>query len=119
MWNPFRRKKEVRATLEEILIQGGVLVKDVTKEQALQIPAVSACVDLICNTIASLPILLYQENNGNVKPIIDDRVLLLNDDTKDTLSGVDFKRAMIEDYLLLGGSYAYRNRVRNNTKSIH
>ena len=119
MWNPFRRKKEVRATLEEILIQGGVLVKDVTKEQALQIPAVSACVDLICNTIASLPILLYQENNGNVKPIIDDRVLLLNDDTKDTLSGVDFKRAMIEDYLLLGGSYAYINRVRNNTKSIH
>jgi HK97 family phage portal protein len=117
-WNPFR-KKEKRATLEEILIQGGALVKDVSKEQALQIPAVSACVDIICNTIASLPILLYQENGGNVKEIIDNRVGFLNDDTGDTLDGFQFKRVMIEEYLLQGAAYAYINRARNNTKGIH
>jgi HK97 family phage portal protein len=117
-WNPFR-KKETRQTLEEILIQGGALTGPITKEQALQIPAVSACVDIICNTIASLPIQLYQESNENVKPIIDDRVLLLNDDTKDTLDGNQFKRALVEDYLLTGGGYAYINRARNTTKSLH
>jgi HK97 family phage portal protein len=117
-WNPFR-KREKRATLEEILIQGGALVKDVSKAQAMQIPAVSACVDIICNTIASLPILLYQENGGNVKEIIDNRVGLLNDDSGDTLDGFQFKRAMIEEYLLEGASYAYINRSRNNAKGIH
>lgn len=118
MWNPFKRK-ETRQTLEEILIQGGALVKDVTKQQVLSIPAVTACVDIICNTIASLPILLYSENEGTVTPLTDKRVSILNDDTQDTLDGFQFKRAMIEDFLLQGASYAYINRVRNTVRSIH
>jgi HK97 family phage portal protein len=124
-WNPFRKKQnkmsveEIRQTLEEILIQGGAITGDITKDQAMQIPAVSACVDIICNTIASLPIQLYQESAGNVSTIIDDRVGFLNDDTKDTLDGNQFKRALIEDYLLKGGGYAYINRVRNNVRSLH
>lgn len=118
MWNPFR-KKETRQTLEELLISGSAVTGDITKDQALQIPAVSACVDLICNTIASLPIQLYKENSGNVKPIEDDRTAFLNDDTGDTLNGVDFKRAMVEDYLLLGEAYAFINRKRNEVRSVH
>jgi HK97 family phage portal protein len=118
MWNPFR-KKETRETLEELLINGGALVKDVTREQILSIPAVSGCVELICNTIASLPILLYQENDGNVALKTDNRVSFLNDDTNDTLDGFQFKRAMVEDYLLEGAGYAYINRVRNNVRSVH
>ena len=117
-WNPFR-KKETRQSLEEILLKSGAITGDITKEQAMQIPAVSACVDIICNTIASLPILLYQENGGNVKEIIDNRVGFLNDDTGDTLDGFQFKRAMVEEYLLNGASYAYINRTRNDTKGIH
>jgi HK97 family phage portal protein len=118
MWNPFR-KKEIRQTLEEILINGGALVKDVTKEQAIAIPAVSACLDIICNTIASLPILLYSDDGTNVTPLTDKRVSFLNDDTQDTLNGHEFKRAILEDYLLEGAGYAYINRSRNIVRSLH
>lgn len=121
-WNPFKRKantEEIRETLEEILIHGGALVRDVNKDQAMQIPAVSACVDIIGNTIASLPIYLYEENEGNVKLVDDDRVAILNDETKDTLDGFQFKRAMMEDYLLEGASYSYIKRSRNNVRSLH
>lgn len=116
----FFRKKEKRQTLEEILIQGGILTSEITKEQALNIPSVSACVELICTTIASLPINLYQENGKTTEIVENDvRVSLLNDNTEDILDGYQFKRAMIEDYVLCGSGYAYINRVRNQVKSIH
>ena len=53
MW-PFK-PKERRQTLEEILIQSGLLTSSVSKSQALNIPAFSACVELISMTIAGLP----------------------------------------------------------------
>jgi HK97 family phage portal protein len=118
MWYPFK-KKETRQTLEEILINGGVLTADVTKEQVLAIPAVTACVDLICNTVASLPINLYQEQSRGIQLVRDNRVNFLNSDTGDTMNGFEFKRALLEDYLLLGAGYAYINRQRNNVKSLH
>jgi HK97 family phage portal protein len=110
---------EKRQTLEEILINGGVLATSVSKAQALNIPSVAACVDLICNTVASLPIQLYKENDKEVKPITDPRVALLNDDSGDTLDGFQWKRSMCEDYLLAGGAYSYIKRARNTVKSIH
>ena len=55
------KKEEVRRTLEELLIQGNVETEEVTREQAISIPAVSACLELICSTIASLPIYLFKE----------------------------------------------------------
>jgi HK97 family phage portal protein len=118
LWNPFR-KKETRETLEEILLKGGLITSDITKEQAMAIPSVSACVDLICNTIASLPILLYKENNGQTEVVEDYRTDLLNDDTLDSLDGFSFKRANIESYLLLGSSYSFINRKLNTVKSLH
>lgn len=99
----FFRKKEKRQTLEEILIQSGIITSEITKEQALNIPSVSGCLDLICNTIASLPIVLYQEKEKNVEKVEDDeRVALFNDDSKDVLDGFQLKSAMISDYLLYG-----------------
>ena len=114
------KKKEKRQTLEEILIQGGILTSEITKDQALNIPSVSACVELICTTIASLPVNLYRAKGENTELIENDnRVALLNGDTKDILNGNQLKRTLIEDYLLCGSGYAYINRVRNQVKSIH
>ena len=118
MRNPFKREK--RQTLEEILIQGGVLTNTVSKAQALNVPALSACVELISTTVASLPIKLYQEEKSSATtPLEDARIDMLNSDTNDTLDGFQFKRALIEDYLLHGGGYAYINRTRNTVKSLH
>jgi HK97 family phage portal protein len=119
LWNPFKAK-EKRQTLEEILINGGALTTSVSKAQALNIPALCACVDLIASTIASLPVTLFKELDGKTDIVKEDpRVELLNQDTKDTMDGFQFKYAMVLDYLLTGGGYAYINRSRNLVKSLH
>jgi HK97 family phage portal protein len=122
-WKEFRQyRKEYREsmTLEELLISAGILTEAITKEQALNIPAVSACVGIISDTVASLPVRLYQEDEGKVTEVNSDiRVSLLNDDTVDTLDGFQFKKALVEDYLLVGAGYAYINRKRNDVRSLH
>lgn len=117
MW-PFS-KKETRESLEEILLKSGVLTSSVSKQQALNIPALAACVELISTTVASLPVKLFKETGETTENQKDPRTDLLNDDTQDTLDGFQFKRAMVEDYLLLGGGYGFINRVRNDVKSLH
>ncbi len=120
-WREFREyRQESRMTLEEILLQAGLLKDRITKTEALNIPSVAGCVELISNTIAVLPIKLYKDDGGKIKIVDDDnRVNLLNDDTGDTLDGFQFKKAIVEDYLLNGAGYAYINKERNNVKSIH
>lgn len=127
LFNFLGLKKEVRAieqdpgeTLEDILLSVGMTNKPITKEQALNIPAVSACVTIIAESIASLPVYLYQENGKSVKKVVNDpRLKLLNDETGDTLDAFEFKKALITDYLLTGGGYAFINRQRNNVTSLH
>lgn len=121
-WKEFRRyQKEEREsmTMEELLLSAGIVTGSITKDQALNIPTVSACVGLISDTVASLPILIYKEENGKVTEVFDERVNLLNDDTNDTLDGFQFKKALVTDYLLDGAGYAYINRERNKIKSLH
>ncbi|MEC1757386.1 phage portal protein [Schinkia azotoformans] len=115
------REYEKRAvTLEELILQAGIGVDTVTKEQALNIPSVAGCVEIISNTVAMLPINLYKDENGQVSIVDNDiRVSLLNDDTKDTLNAYQFKKQLIEDYLLAGNGYAYINKDRNKVKSLH
>ena len=115
----FWRKKEERMSLEEVLLQAGILKDTISKKEALNIPSVSACVEMISNTVSVLPIKLYKESNGKVEEVIDERVSLLNDDTKDTLDGFQFKKAIVEDYLLNGAGYAYIERERNKIKGLY
>nr|WP_285852140.1 phage portal protein [Robertmurraya korlensis] len=114
-----KREVTVDETLEDLLISAGILTKRIERDQAMNIPALSAGVDLISDTVASIPIKLFKEENGKVTEVQDDRVRLLNDETKDTLDGFQFKKALVEDYLLDGSGYAYINRERNQVKSLH
>jgi phage portal protein BeeE len=112
--------KRAVQTLEEILLQAGIGTDSITKDQALNIPSVAGCVEVICNTIAMLNINLFSETDGKVSTVNGDkRVKLLNDDTKDTLSGIQFKKSLLEDYLLYGAGYAYINKQLNSVQSIH
>jgi HK97 family phage portal protein len=107
-------------TLEEILISSGVLTTAVSKHQAMNIPAFTACVELISSTVASLPIKLFEEKDEEMKDEVDDpRVDLLNSDTGDLLDGFQWKKAMVEDFLIEGAGYSYIKRSRNDAKSIH
>lgn len=112
-------KREATETLEDLLISAGIITGNIEKDQAMNIPALSACVDLISDTVASIPIKLFKEESGKVTEVQDERIKLLNDETKDTLDGFQFKKALVEDYLLDGAGYAYINRIRNHVKSLH
>ena len=57
--------------------------------------------------------------NGGKEEIEDYRTQLLNRETGDTLDAVQFKRALVTDYLLDGAGYAFVNWQRNKIKSGH
>ena len=115
-------KSEIRQS-EELVLKGFLNEDTVSEREAMNIPSVSKCVNLIAGTVSMIPIKLYKEEflNGKRKTveIEDSRCDLFNLDTKDTLDGVDFKRALVRDYLLFGSAYAYINKRRNTIKSLN
>ena len=68
------RKKEKRevVTLEDLILMANVDEDNITREMALNIPTLEGCIELISNTIATLPIKLFKEENGQVKEVFND-----------------------------------------------
>lgn len=115
------KKSEYRAVemieIDEHLRQIMGLVTDT--QTALNIPAVSACVDFISSKIAELPIKLYRESDGKTAEIINDiRLSLLNDSTGDLLDSYQMKKAFVRDYLLHGAGYIFPERNGNEFVSL-
>ena len=107
---------EFDSTLLRALLAGVA----VNKQTALQVPAVSGGVDLIAGIVAGTPVKLYEDGEGRAREIQDDpRIRLLNDETGDILSANEFWRAMVRDYYLGKGAYAYIRRERGRVKSLH
>ena len=103
----------------DVLLQALLNSQPITREQALTLPAVSGAVDFISGMIASMPVKLYKYKDDKVESKDDDpRVLLLNGDTGDTLDAFQMKKAMVEDYLLGKGGYAYIRRNRNDVTGL-
>ena len=103
----------------DVLLQALFNSQPVTREQALTLPAVSGAVDFISGMIASMPIKLYKYKGDQVESKDDDpRVLMLNGDTGDTLDAFQMKKAMVEDYLLGKGGYAYIRRNKNDVTGL-
>lgn len=125
MW-PFKTRATPAAEKTETESDAGFLLRailsngDLTKDQAMNIPAFAACVNKVAETISTIPIRLYKLVDGKLEEIVEDtRTRLLNDDTGDALDGVQFKRALIKDYLTGKGGYAFINRTGNRIKSLH
>lgn len=125
-----KKKTEIRAdTMQgtEVSIADDVLLSAiigrsmVTREMSLQIPTVRGCINKIAAVVSSIPIKLYRHNEeGMPEEILDDsRLRILNDDTGDTLTASQFWKAMLEDYYVGKGGYAYINRERGSIKSLH
>ena len=93
----------------------------VTREQTLQIPTVQACINKISETVSMLPVRLMRKADGKTEEILTDkRVKLLNGDTGDTLNTVEFWKALINDYYVGTGGWAYINTDALGTvESLH
>lgn len=103
---------------DDVLLKALINGEEITRDEALTIPAVSSAVGLICDSFAMIPFKLYKKTIKDGKKqtteVEDDRVNIINNDTKDTLDGFQFKKAICEDYLLGKGGYAYINKKGNN-----
>lgn len=109
----------VEPQVDDVLLRALLNGETITREKALTLPAVSGCVDLICNFVACMPVKLYKYKQGTVAEVEGDaRTKLLNGDTGDTLDGYQLKKAMVEDYLLGKGGYAYIQRQRNDATGL-
>lgn len=118
----FRIKNETETKVDEnsiddVLLNALINDETIDREKALTIPAVSSAVGLICDSFAMIPFKLYQKTIKDGKKqtteVEDERVNIINSDTKDTLDGFQFKKAICEDYLLGKGGYAYINKRGN------
>lgn len=102
---------------DDVLLNAIMNGEDINREKALTIPAVSSAVGLICDSFAMIPIKLYKKTTEDGKKqtseMEDERTNIINNDTKDTLDGFQFKKALCEDYLLGKGGYAYIKRSGN------
>ncbi len=110
----------VSDSAEDLLLQALVGSTKVDRQKALNIPSLNGCIKYIADTISMLPIKLYKEENGEVTEIKDDiRTKILNDETGDTLDAVQFWRAIIYDYFLGKGGYAYIFKEKNQVKALY
>ena len=106
------------STVSDVLLRALLSGETISREQALNIPAVASAVDLISSSIASMPVRLFKYKDDHVQEVTGDaRVAMMNGDTKDTLDGFQMKKALIIDYLLDGNGYAYIKREESNDVS--
>ncbi|HLO11606.1 MAG TPA: phage portal protein [Pseudoneobacillus sp.] len=94
---------------------------EITEEDAMKIPAVVACIELISGSIAQLPVYLYKQNaEGEVERVGDDkRLFLLNNEPNDLLNGYNLKRKIVKDYLFYGVSYVKKEMARNDVVQLN
>lgn len=112
----FRREKrdngENRITPETSaeLLRAIVGNDEMTAEKALEIPAFSASVDFISDTVSMLPVKLYREDktaHTTVEITDDKRLFLLNDEADSFMGAAACRRAQIRDMLIYGSGFVF------------
>lgn len=118
-WRRDNTEVTVTPPVDDVLLKALLNGETITREKALTLPPVSGAVDFIGNCVACMPVKLYKYKQGKVEQVEgDSRVRMLNGDTGDTLDGFQMKKAMVEDYLLGKGGYAYIQRSRNDVTGL-
>ena len=107
-------------TVDDVLLRSLLAGENISKEQAMNIPAVASAVDLISSSVASMPVRLFKYKDGHVEEVVkDERVAMLNGDTRDTLDGFQLKKGIVMDYLLDGNGYCYIKREGNDVAGLY
>lgn len=108
------------STVSDVLLRALLSGETISRDKAMNIPAVASAVDLISSSIASMPVRLFKYKDEHVEEVTkDERVAMLNGDTKDTLDGFQMKKALIIDYLLDGNGYCYIKKEGNDVVGLY
>lgn len=114
-----RDTEEVTPPIDDVLLRAILKGEVIDREKALTIPSVSGAVDFISSMVAAMPVKLYKYKQGKIVLQDDDpRMRLLNGDTGDKLNAYQMKKAMVEDYLLGQGGYAYIKKQKNEVVGL-
>ena len=119
-WERFKKREDPSAGADDVLLRALLHQETITREKAMTIPAIAGAVDFISGSIACMPVKLYKYNGTEVEEVKGDpRCLMMNQDTGDTLDGFQLKKAMVEDYLMGKGGYAYIQKKRNEFTGVY
>lgn len=118
------RKAEERSTDEQdlaaVLSSTSGDIRSITKQDALNIPAVASAVRFVSETVGGIPVKLYKREENEIVEVEDDyRLALLNRETGDLLDANQCRQAMVSDILLDGAGYVYINKRGNKIRSLH
>lgn len=116
MFNFFKRKKEVKRR-NNIYMVGSFL--DFSETQALKVSTAFACVRCIAESIAMLPIKIYEENNGikvlaKNHPLYD--IFTYQPNPNDTPA--EFKEKILTDLILHGNAFCKIVRFGNKISEL-
>lgn len=101
---------------------GDYSTMNVDSEMAMKYSAVFACVRVLSETVASLPIGVYKKNeNGDKEDARDlDIYDVLHDKPNDEMTPFNFKEAMMTSLCLGGNAYALKlTNSRNDVKGLY
>ena len=85
----------------------GTTTVSVTEDTAMKIAALNQGISIIADTIASMPVYLYKEDNGFQQYVPNDtRSKALSGMANDVLTSFNLKRNLIKDLILYGNAYA-------------
>ncbi|MEA5067815.1 MAG: phage portal protein, partial [Christensenellaceae bacterium] len=89
--------------------------KSVTARSAIQVSAVYACVRVIAETVASLPLHVYENtDSGSVKALRHPLYRLLHDEPNGEMTSFVMREVMLSHLLLWGNSYSQIIRSGRN-----
>lgn len=120
---PFTKGINIRTSrdLDDFIrSSGGTATKvRVTPDTAMQVPAVIAAVSVISQSIAQLPLKLYERAEDGNKTVAKDHPLytILHDQPNDFQTSFEFRQLMQMNVLLYGNAYARINRVGTTRNS--
>lgn len=91
----------------------------ISEDTALTIPAFSDGLDIICSTIANLPLKLYkQQKDGAPLEIVDDyRLKLVNSQANSVTDAHEYKYGLVKNYLLYGNAITVK-KTENNDNTV-
>lgn len=91
-------------------------IATIDEETAMKIGALNQGIGIIGDTISSLSMYLYKEQDGFQEVFYDDpRSKVMSDMANETLSAFNLKKALLKDLILRGNAYA---KIERNGKDI-
>ena len=91
----------------------------ITEDTAMKIGALNQGINIIADTIASMPIYLYKEENGFQQYVPNDpRSKALSGMANEVLTSFNLKRSLIKDLILYGNAYAKIIREKEGKISL-